>query len=366
VPRKKKKKKSKKIALFIAIIAVLAGALCYYFIIRPIDYTKFSQKIDEIVNGRLVELGVTTKDLIKIYREEKKKKNISWVTVTKEVQVPREVNMERCKESLAASLKQIGAEVYEAKLSEKRDLLTMKIGKRSLVMQNLLLRYPRARYRVSIVIDDLGERKDVVRDFLRLDTPLNFAILPQLKYSTLLASELKNSGYETILHLPMEPEDYPETNPGPGALFLSMDSSQIESTILSDLKTVPGVSGVSNHEGSRFTANRARMREALSILKRKQLFFFDSNTSRYSVGEDVGRELGMTVFSNDIFLDTKDDYRSICRQLEKLHHRVLKSGTGIGIGHSHKKFTAAALADYIPKFKADGIEFVSLSELLRE
>jgi len=372
VPRKRNKskkvpkKKSKKIAVFIIITVALAGAIYYYFKIRPVDYTNFSQQIDAVINEELVKLGVTPKDVIKIYREEKKKDNVSWVSVTKEVQVSRGIDMESYKKSLADSLRQIGAELYEAKLSDKGDLLSMKIGKRSLVMQSLLLRYPLAKYRVSIVIDDLGQRKDLVRNFLRLDIPLNFAILPQLPYSTLLARELKNSGYETILHLPMEPEGYPQTDPGPGALFVSMGSSQIESTILRDLKTVPGVVGANNHEGSRFTANREKMKEALSVLKREGLFFFDSKTSVHSVGEEVARELGMPTLSNQIFLDTSDEYRSICRQLEKLRRRVLKSGTGIAIGHVHRKFTSNALAEYIPKFKEDGIEFVSLSELLKK
>ncbi|MFQ5866813.1 MAG: divergent polysaccharide deacetylase family protein [bacterium] len=361
----RKKKKSKKTAVFIIITLALAGVIYYYFKIRPVDYTNVSQQIDGIINEELVKLGVAAKDLIKIYREEKKKNNVSWVLVTKEVRVPREINMESYKKSLVDSLRRIGAQLYEAELSDKGDWLSMKIGKHSLVMQNLLLRYPLARYRVSIVIDDLGQRKDLVKNFLRLDIPLTFAILPQLPYSNLLARELKNSGYETILHLPMESEGYPETDPGPGALLVSMDSSQIESTILMDLKTVPGVSGVSNHEGSRFTVNREKMVEALSVLKREGIFFFDSKTSPRSVGEEVARELRMPALSNQIFLDTKNEYKSICRQLERLRRRVLKFGTGIGIGHVHKKFTADALAEYIPRFKEDGIEFVSLSELLK-
>jgi len=365
VPRKKKRSKRKKIAAFIAITLALAGAIYYYLKIRVVDYTNVSQQIDTLVNEELVKLGVTTKDLIKIYREEKKKDNVTWVSVTKEIQVSREVNMESCKKSLTDSLKKIGAEVYEAKLSDKRDWLSMKIGKRSLLMQNLIVHYPLVKYRVSIVIDDLGQRKDVVKDFLRLDIPLTFSILPQLPYSTLLARELKNSGYETVLHLPAEPEGYPEINPGPGALLVSMDSFRIKETILTDLETVPGVSGASNHEGSRFTANRQKMVEALSVLKREGLFFFDSKTSSNSVGKEVARDLAMPALSNDVFLDTKDEYRSIYRQLEKLRRKVLKSGKGIGIGHIHKEFTANALAEYIPKFEEDGIEFVSLSELLK-
>jgi len=366
VPRKKKKSKNGKITLLIIITLAIVGAIYYYFKIRPVDYTSVSQQIDAVVNEQLVKLGVTTKDLIKIYREEKKKDNVSWVSVTKEVQVSREINMESYRKSLTDSLREIGAEVYEARLSEKGDWLSMKIGKRLLVMQNLVLHYPLAKYRVSIVIDDLGQRKHLVKNFLRLDIPLTFSILPQLPYSTLLARELNNSGYETLLHLPAEPEDYPETNPGPGALLVSMNASQIEATILTDLKTVPGVSGVSNHEGSHFTSNREKMAEALRVLKREGLFFFDSKTSPNSVGEEVARDLGMAALSNELFLDTKDEYRAICRQLEKLRRRVLKSGTGIAIGHVHRKFTSDALAEYIPKFREDGIEFVSLSELLRK
>jgi polysaccharide deacetylase 2 family uncharacterized protein YibQ len=361
----RKKNKSKKTVLFLIIAIALAGAIYYYFKIRPVDYTNVSQQIDGVINEELVKLGVSDKDLIKIYREEKKKDNICWVSVTKEVQVSRKIDMESYKKSLVHSLRQIGAQVYQVKLSDKGDWLSMKIGKRSLLMQNLLLRYPLAKYRVSIVIDDLGQRKDLVKNFLRLDIPLIFTILPQLPYSTFLAQELKNSGYETILHLPMEPEDYPHTDPGPGALLVSMDSSQIEGAILRDLKTVPGVVGVSNHEGSRFTADREKMIEALRVLKKEGLFFFDSKTSPHSVGQEVARDLGTPMLSNQVFLDIKDDYGSICQQLDKLRRRVLKFGTAIAIGHVQTKFTAQALAEYIPKFKEDGIEFVRLSELLK-
>jgi len=363
VPRRKKK--SREIAILLIATIALACGIFYYLKIRPVDYTNVSQEIDGVINEELVKSGVTDKDLIRIYREEKKKDNVTWVLVTKEVRVPRKIKLETYKRSLADSLKKIRAHVYEVKQSDKDGWLSMKIGKRSLMMQDLLLRYPLAKYRVVIVIDDLGERKDLVKNFLRLNTPLTFSILPQLSYSTLLATELKNSGYETILHLPMEPEDYPGTNPGPGALLVSMDSSQIESTIQKDLKTVPGVVGVSNHEGSRFTANREKMAQTLKVLKKEGLFFFDSKTSRHSVVEELARDLGMPVVSNQVFLDTKDEYGSICEQLEKLRGRALRFGTAIGIGHIQRKFTADALAEYIPKLKQDGIEFVNFSELLK-
>jgi len=361
----RRKRKIRKSTFLIIVTIALLAAVYYYLKIKPVDYTGLSQEIDLAVNDRLVELGVTSKDLTKIYREERKENNISWVAVTKEVEVPREVSMVSYQKSLTDCLKQIGADVYEAKLSDRGDLLSMKIGKHSLVMQSILLRYPRAKYRVAIVIDDLGQRKDLAKNFLRLNIPISFAILPQLPYSSLLAKELKNSGYETILHLPMEPEGYPETNPGPGALLLSMNSSQIESAILRNLKSVPGVSGASNHEGSRFTGSREKMVKALTVLQREGLFFFDSQTSPHSVAKDVAFELGMRVLSNDVFLDIEDEYGSISQQLEKLHHKVLESGTGIGIGHVTRKFTADVLGEYIRKFEEDDIEFVTLSELLK-
>ena len=60
------------------------------------------------------------------------------------------------------------------------------------------------------------------------------------------------AGHETLLNLPMEPQDYPQSDPGPQALFTSLSDEQNAQRLEWVLSRVTGYVGVVNHMGSRF------------------------------------------------------------------------------------------------------------------
>ena len=72
---------------------------------------------------------------------------------------------------------------------------------------------------VAIVIDDLGYQRHTASDFIELDLPLTLSFLPQAPFSKEMAKLAFEKGKETLLHLPMEPKAYPETDPGPESLI---------------------------------------------------------------------------------------------------------------------------------------------------
>ena len=80
----------------------------------------------------------------------------------------------------------------------------------------------------AIVIDDLGLDLEMARKFCELEIPVTLAILPYQRHGRRIASEALRHGKETILHLPLQPRNYPEVNPGTGALLLSMDREQVQ------------------------------------------------------------------------------------------------------------------------------------------
>ena len=73
--------------------------------------------------------------------------------------------------------------------------------------------------RMAVIIDDIGNSFSRARQFLKLNIPITYAVLPRLVHSYDLAMEIHDKGHEIMLHLPMEPKEFPEANPGPGALF---------------------------------------------------------------------------------------------------------------------------------------------------
>jgi hypothetical protein len=75
---------------------------------------------------------------------------------------------------------------------------------------------------VVIIIDDLGYDRKIAEKFLKLDAELTFSILPHSPFQQKIARLANSKGLEIMLHLPMEPVEYPEVNPGPGALLAAM------------------------------------------------------------------------------------------------------------------------------------------------
>ncbi len=217
--------------------------------------------------------------------------------------------------------------------------------------------------RVAIVIDDIGRDIQAARKFLSLPFPVTLSILPYLRYSTDIAKLAHSKGKGIMLHLPMEPQGYPKTNPGRGALLFSMSGDAIKSTIAADLSTSSYFQGVNNHMGSRLTEDAASMKVVLSELHRRGLFFLDSYTSPGSKALSVAQELRMPCAKRDVFLDNSLSTGSIHSELERLIRLARVNGTAIAIGHPHDA-TYRALRDAAPTFAKNGIKIVPVSELM--
>jgi polysaccharide deacetylase 2 family uncharacterized protein YibQ len=137
-------------------------------------------------------------------------------------------------------------------------------------------------FRAAIVIDDLGASAIAVQRLLEMPADFTFSILPQLEKSTEIATFLHEQQKETWLHLPMEPQG--TEYPGQGAILANMPPEAIQQTITQDLESVPYVVGVSNHMGSRLTADVQTMQTVLETLRARQLFFLDSRTTPRTMG----------------------------------------------------------------------------------
>lgn len=219
------------------------------------------------------------------------------------------------------------------------------------------------RPKIAIIIDDIGNSRKNDDAVLSIDAPLTLSVLPLLPGSEKIAEKAASNGKEVMLHLPMEPHDYPQANPGKGALFTNMDDIAIITQLYEDIKSVPGIKGVNNHMGSKFTEDGERMRIVLKQLKEKDLFFIDSKTSPRSRSDKTAREMGIKAAARDIFLDNEQNEGYIAGQIEDLKKIARRRGLAIGIGHPYPE-TIAALEKAIPKIKKD-FDIVSASELVR-
>lgn len=218
--------------------------------------------------------------------------------------------------------------------------------------------------RIALVMDDMGNSLERAHTLLRLfEGNIALSVLPQARYSKEIARVGSNKGADVLLHLPMEPKDYPETDPGPGALFVEMSPERIRSVMQRDLHGFPGVVGVNNHMGSRFTTVRAGMRQVFFVLRKRGLFYMDSLTSPESVGEGLASRMGVETINRDIFLDNEKKVKSIRLQLSKAEHLARKVGHAVVTGHPYPQ-TVEALRLWLAEKDKD-IHLCRLSSLVQ-
>ena len=216
--------------------------------------------------------------------------------------------------------------------------------------------------RIVFVIDDIGYNNRQADLLFSMKRPVTFSILPRLAYSKYFAEEAKKRGFETILHLPLEPEDA-EQDPGAGKITVDMNPSEVKAILDEDLASVPGITGVSNHMGSRATRDRGLMYFVLKELKPKQLFFLDSMTHSKSTAHKVAHAMGVPAVKRDVFLDNVDDFDYITERIEEAAQIAKREGHAVAIGHVREN-TLLAIKKAIPHLEEEGLELVTLKDLL--
>jgi len=221
-----------------------------------------------------------------------------------------------------------------------------------------------ARGRLAILLDDVGQKLDLVPTAAALPKPIAFAVLPFLPKSAESATALHDAGHEIWLHLPMEPANYPQDDPGPGAVLMSMSPDELRTTVHTALNNIPHVVGVNNHMGSKVTADLRTMTWIMQELKVRDMTFIDSRTTIHTVAEDAARGQGVLVNRRHVFLDNERDRAAIRRQLEEAIYRCRLEGEIIAIGHLDP-VTIGVLAEDLPGIAGRGADLVKPSELVR-
>jgi polysaccharide deacetylase 2 family uncharacterized protein YibQ len=221
---------------------------------------------------------------------------------------------------------------------------------------------PMLRASIAIVIDDLGYGDEpLMNEFLALDYPLTFSVLPGYRKSKAAAEAVLAKGKELLLHLPMEPYGYPGINPGKDPILVDLSEGEIKTRIAKDLSSLPRVSGISNHMGSLATQDPEVMKAVLKDTKSRGMFFLDSMTTPGSVAKKVAAQVGAVCLRNDLFLDTQsNDEKKVSKMFERAEGIALSKGKAIVIGHLYGG-TLKALKDKLPELEKKGIKLVPVS-----
>ena len=221
-----------------------------------------------------------------------------------------------------------------------------------------------SRPRIAIVMDDMGRSLSTISTLLTLDLPVTPAILPESRRATEAALMLQDVGREYMIHLPMQPKNYPRVSPGPNALLLGQSEMETRRLLRHYMDRVPGAVGGNNHMGSGYTQNRPAMRIVLDELQQGGQFFIDSKTIGNSIAYDEARRMKVPTASRQIFLDNSEDVTYIRKQIRKMVRMSNDRGELIAICHPYPE-TLQALRQELPWLRQQQVDFVPASTLAK-
>jgi len=157
--------------------------------------------------------------------------------------------------------------------------------------------------RVALVLFGFGDDLVEARRVFDLPVPFAVAIVPETRASSALFRAAHEKGREVVLHVPLEPVNYPQLDPGPGTLLVTMKPDRVTGTVRRWLDQSGPVVGVANHMGSLATQDMTLMGAVFRELERRHLPFLHVMPAAGAVCRSLAAERGVVYDEPDAVLD---------------------------------------------------------------
>ncbi len=217
---------------------------------------------------------------------------------------------------------------------------------------------------IAIIIDDLGYKYKQDSRAVNLPSQVTLSFLPFTPHADSLIKVAHSQGHDIMLHLPMQA--LMETlYLGPGALTSNMTEWEFKQSVKKSIGSIPHVKGINNHMGSLMTSKPKAMKWLMEELVKTNLYFVDSRTTIETVAEKTANDFSINNTRRNIFLDHEINRPAIDFQFKQLIKMAKKYGSAVAIGHPHGA-TLSVLEKRLPQLKAQGIELVPVSQLIKQ
>ena len=192
------------------------------------------------------------------------------------------------------------------------------------------------RPKVSVVMTELGVSFNATESVVGvLPGEVTLAFAPFARKLKEWIDAARGAGHEVLINLPMEPRDYPRSDPGPFGLLTGLDAEQNRRRLDWVLSRMTGYVGVTNYMGDRFTNNQAAMRPILREMERRGLMFLDSMGSAVSVGPKMAKALKLPFAMNDRVIDETVSRKAIDKELAEIERIAKARGSAVALAHPY-------------------------------
>ena len=217
--------------------------------------------------------------------------------------------------------------------------------------------------RIAILLRGVGRNEQDGADAIaKLPSAISLAFLPYGAESLRLASQAREKGHEIIVQLPLEPTDYPTSNPGPDTLLTSLRPEENAARLQTVLKRFDGHAGVTNFMGGKMLQSKDALKPVLEDIKARGLLYVGESNNSHNTVRQVAREINLRYGAAQVLIDTQANPEAIDKALSRLAAIARQRGSAIGIGIANA-VTIEQVQAWSEKLAAQGITLVPVGAL---
>ncbi|TWB15052.1 hypothetical protein FBZ89_11630 [Nitrospirillum amazonense] len=187
------------------------------------------------------------------------------------------------------------------------------------------------RPRIALVMADLGWSPTALEKVLaRMPATVTLAFAAGAPNLQKAVDQARSDGHEVLLQVPMEPQGFPQNDPGPGTLLTSLPDEKNVDRLETAMASATGYVGLTNLTGTKFLASHDSLQTVLRQVQRRGLIYIDSWPTTASQATRIATQLGLPRAVSDVQVDRSPSDAGVAAQLAELERLAKLNGVAVG------------------------------------
>ena len=183
--------------------------------------------------------------------------------------------------------------------------------------------------KIAVVMTGVGIGAQGTTDAIsKLPGAVTLAFAPYGRDLPSQVARARREGHEIVLQVPMEPRDYPDSDPGPHTLRVGGEARTNIERLHWLMSRFPGYVGLMNFMGGKLMTQDAAYASLLEEINRRGLVFLDDGSNRDTKTARLAEKIGLPVRVADRLHETGGG-KSLETQLAEIEAIARKTGSAV-------------------------------------
>ena len=217
---------------------------------------------------------------------------------------------------------------------------------------------------IAIIVTGMGLNESTTLDAINnLPDNITLAFAPYGRALDRTANAAREGGHELMLEIPMEPFDYPNSDPGPHTLLTGQPVRANLDRLYWLMARLGGYIGTINNMGARFTSSATDLGPFMEELGSRGIGYLDDGSSNRSLTRQLARSNRVPYARANLALDENPSRTAILTKLQELEAIAREKGQAVGV-ISALPVSINTLVSWAAGLEDNNIELVPASALM--